>query len=45
MDKYNRPLTIQERFAEYNIDEHKKEIKEQMMEIDTGYEIGEEETD
>lgn len=42
MDKLTRPLTIEERFENYNIDRSNKDLTEHMKEIDTGKNIGEE---
>jgi antitoxin PrlF len=41
MDKLNRPLTIQERFADYDINKSTK-LKESMKEFDSGDDVGEE---
>lgn len=40
--KANRPLTIQERFAHYDITQSHDTVKESMQEIDTGDDVGEE---
>lgn len=42
IEKSNRPLTIQERFANYEINPSNKELQEDMREIQTGEEVGEE---
>lgn len=41
IDKSTRPLTIQERFAHYNINKSEKELNDQMKEIDAGADVGE----
>ena len=43
IDKINRPLTIEERFANYDIRKANKEISKSMKEMDTGNNVGEEE--
>ncbi|WP_067725875.1 AbrB/MazE/SpoVT family DNA-binding domain-containing protein [Oceanobacillus damuensis] len=43
LDKLKRPLTIQERFAHYDISKTNKEVSESMKEIDMGNDVGEEE--
>jgi AbrB family looped-hinge helix DNA binding protein len=43
LEKSSRPLTIQERFANYHIKDSNKELTESMKEIDTGNNVGEEE--
>ncbi|PAV30460.1 hypothetical protein CIL05_04975 [Virgibacillus profundi] len=40
--KYNRSLSIQERFANYDFSNLNKELEKSMKEIDTGYDVGEE---
>src|SRR5690625_4909140 len=42
MEGKKRPLTIQERFANYDFDQSNEELKEAMKEADTGENIGEE---
>jgi AbrB family looped-hinge helix DNA binding protein len=42
IDKSNRPLTIQERFADYDITPSNKELEENMKEFDMGADVGEE---
>lgn len=42
MDKLNRPQTIQERFANYDISHSKKELEANMKVFDMGEDIGEE---
>lgn len=40
--KANRPLSIQERFAHYDITQSREAVQESMQEIDTGDDVGEE---
>src|SRR5690625_5509263 len=40
MEGKKRPLTIQERFANYDFDQSNEELKEAMKEADTGENIG-----
>ncbi|ASK61517.1 hypothetical protein CFK37_04680 [Virgibacillus phasianinus] len=40
MDKLNRPLTIQERFADYDLKKLNKCLKESMKEFDSGDDVG-----
>lgn len=42
IDKSNRPLTIEERFANYNITTSNKELEDNMKEFDMGEDVGEE---
>lgn len=42
INKTNRPLTIQERFANYDVSAANKELEELMSEVDTGGATGEE---
>jgi AbrB family looped-hinge helix DNA binding protein len=42
IEKSDRPLTIQERFADYNISTSKSELEANMKEFDMGGDIGEE---
>jgi len=42
IDKSNRPLTIQERFANYDMTPSNKELAANMKEFDMGEEAGEE---
>lgn len=44
MDKSNRPQTIQERFADYDINRSNKEVENNMKEFDMGEDVGEERT-
>ncbi|MEC5425543.1 AbrB/MazE/SpoVT family DNA-binding domain-containing protein [Virgibacillus sp. C22-A2] len=42
LEKSSRPLSIQERFANYDINESNKELTESMKEFDTGNDVGRE---
>ncbi|MFD2759955.1 AbrB/MazE/SpoVT family DNA-binding domain-containing protein [Lentibacillus juripiscarius] len=42
INKSRRPLTIQERFENYDFNNSKEEIEKAMREIDTGNDVGEE---
>lgn len=40
MDKLNRPLTIQERFTDYDISKSNNSLKMSMEEVDTSGDVG-----
>ena len=42
VEKANRPQTIQERFANYDVSAEKNEVREEMKEFDVGETVGEE---
>ncbi len=42
VEKANRPQTIQERFANYDVSAEKTEVREAMKEFDVGETVGEE---
>lgn len=42
VDKLDRPLTIQERFADYDTSKSNKNLKTSMKEFDTGGDVGKE---
>lgn len=42
VEKANRPQTIQERFANYDVSTEKNDIREAMKEFDVGETVGEE---